>query len=34
MTGSSGGELREWRRSRGWDVAELAWQLGRDATNR
>ena len=27
MTGISGGMLREWRRSRGWDVPEMARQL-------
>jgi len=32
MTGISGGELREWRRSRGWDVPELARQLRRTAS--
>lgn len=31
MTGSSGGELRDWRRSLGWDVPELARQLRRAA---
>ena len=32
MTGiSGGGDLREWRRSRGWDVPELARQLRRAA---
>ncbi len=32
MTGNSGGELRDWRRSRGWDVPELARQLRRAAS--
>jgi len=32
MTGMSGSDLREWRRSRGWDVPELARQLRRAAT--
>ena len=32
MTGNSGGDLREWRRSRGWDVPELARQLRRAAS--
>jgi len=32
MTGISGGDLREWRRSRGWDVPELARQLRRAAS--
>ena len=32
MTGISGSDLREWRRSRGWDVPELARQLRRAAT--
>ncbi len=32
MTGMSGGDLREWRRSRGWDVPELARQLRRAAS--
>jgi transcriptional regulator with XRE-family HTH domain len=27
----NGGELREWRRSRGWDVPELARRLGHAA---
>lgn len=31
MTEGSGGELRDWRRSRGWDVPELARQLRRAA---
>ena len=31
MTECSGGELRDWRRSRGWDVPELARQLRRAA---
>ena len=31
MTGISGGELRDWRRSRGWDVPEAARQLRRAA---
>jgi hypothetical protein len=31
MTESSSGELRDWRRSRGWDVPELARQLRRAA---
>src|SRR5581483_8673728 len=29
MAVSNGGELREWRRSRGWDVPELARRLRR-----
>ncbi len=33
MTGNSGGDLREWRRSRGWDVPELARQLRRAASD-
>jgi len=33
MTGISGGDLREWRRSRGWDVPELARQLRRAASD-
>ena len=33
MTGISGGDLREWRRSRGWDVPELARQLRRTASD-
>ena len=32
MTGINGGELRDWRRSRGWDVPELARQLRRAAS--
>ena len=32
MTGINGGGLREWRRSRGWDVPELARQLRRAAS--
>lgn len=32
MTGISGSDLREWRRSRGWDVSELARQLRRAAS--
>lgn len=32
MTEGSGGELRNWRRSRGWDVPELARQLRRAAS--
>jgi hypothetical protein len=32
MTGISGNDLRQWRRSRGWDVPELARQLRRAAT--
>jgi tetratricopeptide (TPR) repeat protein len=32
MTEGSGGELRDWRRSRGWDVPELARQLRRAAS--
>jgi len=32
MTESSGGELRDWRRSRGWDVPDLARQLRRAAS--
>src|SRR5690349_24282329 len=31
MTRISGSDLREWRRSRGWDVPELARQLRRAA---
>jgi hypothetical protein len=31
MTGIVGGTLREWRRSRGWDVPEMARQLRRAA---
>ena len=31
MAMSNGGELREWRRSRGWDVPELARRLRRAA---
>jgi tetratricopeptide (TPR) repeat protein len=31
MTEGSGGELRDWRRSRGWDAPELARQLRRAA---
>ena len=31
MTVDNGGELREWRRSRGWDVPELARRLRRAA---
>jgi len=31
MAVSNGGELREWRRSRGWDVPELARRLRRAA---
>ena len=31
MTVTNGGELREWRRSRGWDVPELARRLRRAA---
>ena len=33
MTGISGSDLREWRRSRGWDVPELARQLRRAASD-
>ena len=33
MTGISGSDLREWRRSRGWDVSELARQLRRAASD-
>ncbi len=33
MTGISGGDLREWRRSCGWDVPELARQLRRAASD-
>jgi hypothetical protein len=32
MTGINGSDLREWRRSRGWDVPELARQLRRAAS--
>jgi hypothetical protein len=32
MTEGNGGELRDWRRSRGWDVPELARQLRRAAS--
>jgi len=32
MTGISGSDLREWRRSRGWDAPELARQLRRAAS--
>jgi hypothetical protein len=32
MSGISGSDLRDWRRSRGWDVPELARQLRRAAT--
>ena len=31
MAVTNGGELREWRRSRGWDVPELARRLRRAA---
>ena len=31
MTADNGSELREWRRSRGWDVPELARRLRRAA---
>ena len=31
MIADNGGELREWRRSRGWDVPELARRLRRAA---
>ena len=31
MTETSGSALRDWRRSRGWDVPELARQLRRAA---
>ena len=31
MPGIGGGTLREWRRSRGWDVPEMARQLRRAA---
>ena len=31
MAMTNGGELREWRRSRGWDVPELAGRLRRAA---
>jgi hypothetical protein len=33
MTGTSGSDLREWRRARGWDVPELARQLRRAASD-
>ena len=33
MTGISGSDLRDWRRSRGWDVPELARQLRRAASD-
>jgi hypothetical protein len=34
MPGIEGGALREWRRTRGWDVPEMARQLRRAARGR